>query len=102
MIRHVFLWKVAKGANAQEIIRILDELPGKVPGIRTWSRGRHQGPPGDSGGLWDGALISDFDSWEALARYSNHPFHSEVVSRLIPMFADRAVCDFELPVGEQK
>jgi len=99
MIRHVFLWKVAKGADPQEIIRILDELPTKVPGIQSWSRGRHQGAPGTSGALWDGALITDFATWEALQLYSDHPFHSDVVDRLTPMFADRAVCDFELPAG---
>src|SRR5688572_13418215 len=102
MIRHVFMWKVAKGANPDEIFRILDELPGKVPGIRTWSRGRHQGAPGGSGDLWDGVLIADYDSMEALEAYSNHPFHQNVVDRLLPMFSARAVCDFELPAGEQK
>lgn len=102
MIRHVFMWKVAKGASPDEIFRILDELPDKVPGIRTWSRGRHQGAPGGSGDLWDGALISDFDSMEALQIYSDHPFHQNVVERLLPMFSARAVCDFELPAGEKK
>ena len=102
MIRHVFMWKVAKGANPDEIFRILDELPGKVPGIRLWSRGKHKGEPGNSGASWDGALITDFDSMEALETYSKHPFHDDVVRRLTPMFADRAVCDFEPAAGEKK
>ena len=102
MIRHVFMWKVAKGANPDEIFRILDELPGKISGIRLWSRGKHLGEPGNSGALWDGALITDFDSMEALDTYSKHPFHDDVVRRLTPMFADRAVVDFELPAGEKK
>ncbi|MBI4262908.1 MAG: Dabb family protein [Acidobacteria bacterium] len=102
MIRHVFMWKVAKGADPDEIFRILDELPKNIPGVRLWSRGKHKGLPGNSGDLWDGALITDFDSMDALQQYSDHPFHEEVVNRLLPMFSARAVCDFELPAGERK
>jgi hypothetical protein len=96
MVRHVFLWKVAQNADPKEVIRLLDELPANVPGIRSWTRGRHQGPPGASGDLWDYALVCDFDSFEDLQKYSDHPFHMKVVDRLLPMFSARAVCDFEL------
>lgn len=95
MIRHVFLWKVAKTAEAARIIEILNELPGKVPGILSWTLGPHQGAAGASGDLWDYALVCDFASWEGLAIYSDHPFHQDVVERLLPMFSARAVCDFE-------
>jgi hypothetical protein len=99
MVRHIFLWKVAQGADPQEVIRILNELPGKVPGIRTWTLGKHQGAPGASGDLWDYGLVTDFDSFEALQQYSDHPFHLQVVEKLLPMFAARAVCDFEFTPG---
>ena len=96
MVRHVFLWNVANNADPNEIIRILDELPEKVPGIRTWSHGRHQGAPGASGDVWQYGLVCDFDSYEDLQKYSDHPFHMQVVDRLVPMFSARAVCDFEI------
>ena len=102
MIRHVFMWKVAAGADPNEILRLLDELPKKISGIRLWSCGKHQGAPGGSGDLWDGALITDFDSMQALQTYSEHPFHTEIVNKLLPMFSARAVCDFELPAGEKR
>jgi hypothetical protein len=95
MIRHIFLYKVAPGADAQEILRILNELPKKVPGIRTWTLGKHTGAPGASGDLWDYGLVCDFDSFEALEQYSDHPFHLKVVEQLTPMFSARAVCDYE-------
>ena len=95
MVRHVFLWKVAPGANPDEVIEILNALPENVPGVRSWSLGRHSGAPGASGGIWDYGLVCDFDSFEALESYSEHPFHLEVIERLLPMFSDRAVCDFE-------
>jgi hypothetical protein len=95
MIRHVFLYKVASTADPKEIVRILNTLPGKVPGIRTWTLGPHKGAPGGSGDLWDYALVCDFDSMKELEGYSDHPYHLEVVDKLLPMFSARAVCDFE-------
>jgi hypothetical protein len=95
MVRHLFLWRVASDANADEIVEILNTLPDKVPGIRYWEIGQHLGEKGDSGDPWDGALVSDFDSFEGLQQYSEHPYHMEVVEKLLPMFSDRAVVDYE-------
>jgi hypothetical protein len=99
MVRHIFLYKVAQGADPKEIIRILDELPRRLKMIRTWTLGKHQGAPGASGDLWDYGLVCDFDSFEDLQKYSDDPFHMEVVDRLLPMFSARAVCDFEFQPG---
>jgi len=95
MVRHVFLYKVASGADPKKVTEILNTLPKKVAGIRTWALGKHQGPPGASGDLWDYALVCDFDSFEGLQKYSDDPYHMEVVKKLLPMFSARAVCDFE-------
>lgn len=95
MVRHVFLWKVAPEADPDEVFEILEALPENVPGIRRWSMGRHSGSPGASGGIWDYGLVCDFDSFDALQAYSEHPFHQGVIERLLPLCSDRAVCDFE-------
>lgn len=78
---------------------ILNTLPAKLPVIKYWNIGSHQGDPGENGAPWDGALITDFDSWECLDTYSNDPYHLEVVAKLMPMFSDRAVVDYEF--GDQ-
>jgi len=96
MVRHVFLWNVRSGASAAKIFEILNTLPGRVPGIRTWTLGTHQGAAGASGDLWECGLVCDFDSLDALQQYSDHPYHMEVVEKLLPMFSTRAVCDFNL------
>lgn len=95
MVRHIFLWRVAPSADPDEIVALLNTLPEKVPGIQNWEIGRHQGAKGDSGDPWDYALITDFDSFDALEQYSDHPYHVEVVEKLLPRFSDRAVVDFE-------
>lgn len=102
MVRHVFLYKVASGADPQKVIEILNTLPKKVDGIRGWTLGKHQGAPGASGDLWDYALVCDFNSFEGLQKYSDHPYHMEVVEQLLPMFSARAVCDFEFDAGKQR
>ena len=96
MVRHVFLWKVAPGADPDHIVEILNALPAQVPGALHWSIGAHQGAPGASGDVWDYGLVCDFESYEALEAYSQHPEHLAAVERLLPMFEARAVCDFEL------
>jgi len=96
MVRHIFLWKVADGADPTRVLEILNELPSKVPGALNWSMGAHQGAPGASGDIWDYGLVCDFESYQALESYSQHPAHLEVIERLLPMFAARAVCDFEV------
>lgn len=95
-VRHIFLWRVAPGHTQEKIVEILNTLPEQLPVIKYWSIGSHQGDPGENGAPWDGALITDFDSWEGLESYSNDPFHLDVVARLMPMFSERAVVDFEL------
>jgi hypothetical protein len=96
MIRHVFVWQVAEGHDNDKVIELLNRLSVELDFIVDWSIGKHVGAPNDNGDPWDGALITDFASWEDLDRYSNAPFHQEIVEQLLPMVSGRAVVDFEL------
>lgn len=99
IVRHIFLWRLADDSTQQEVLDLLNTLPEKLSVIKGWQIGSHAGDPGENGAPWNGALITDFDSWAALDEYSNDPYHLEVVAKLLPKFADRAVVDFE--IGEQ-
>jgi hypothetical protein len=96
MIRHVFVWQVAEGQDNDKVIELLNRLSVELEFILDWSIGKHVGAPNENGDPWDGALITDFASWEDLDRYSNAPFHMEIVEQLLPMVSGRAVVDFEL------
>ncbi|MES4886701.1 Dabb family protein [Streptomyces sp. NPDC096012] len=96
MIRHVFLWQAADGHDNDAIVDLLNQLSTELDVIDSWSLGAHVGEPNENGDPWDGALISDFRSWEDLERYSTAPFHMEVVEKLLPMVRGRAVVDFEV------
>ena len=76
MVRHIFLYKVAPSADPNEIVRILNELPVKVPGIRTWTVGTDEGNwtsmavPSDGSYGVDEGLISSFPCTCANGEYS--------------------------------
>jgi hypothetical protein len=95
MFRHVFLWKVAPGADPDEILRLLNRLPAKIPWIRRWEIGPHHGPIRYEN-TWEYALTVDFDSLDDFNAYSDHPLHQEIVPQIVPLFAARAVVDFLL------
>jgi hypothetical protein len=97
MIRHIFLWKVTEDGDPAYVLRRLNELPTRIPGCLSWTTGAHTGEEGISGGVWQFALVADYPSMADLEAYTNDPFHVEVVKELLPFFADRAVCDFEIP-----
>ncbi|MSQ55919.1 MAG: Dabb family protein [Betaproteobacteria bacterium] len=99
MIRHIFLWKVAPGVDPEAAVRLFNRLPKAIPWIRSWEIGPHHGPR-RYGNTWDYGMTVDFDSLEDFNRYSDHPVHKEIVPQVVPMFAARAVLDFELSSGK--
>jgi len=101
MIRHVFLWNMRPDAGPDAPQRILDALErvkdAPVP-ARSWTLGADLPAPGseDSGGRWQFGLVCDYDSMEHLQSYYSTAEHAAVVEEIVPLIADRAVCDFEL------
>lgn len=94
MIRHVFSWRVAEGHSNDDVIELLNTLREPYPYIQYWELGAHEGDPGDNGQPFSGVLINDFESWDDLQKYSVDEFHLEVVAKLKPKLAERAVVDF--------
>jgi hypothetical protein len=101
VIRHVFLWNVRPDAGPEAGQRILDALnrlkDEPVPAA-SWSLGPDAPPPGSegSGGRWQYALVCDYTSADELAAYYSTPEHAAVVDEILPLIADRAVCDFDV------
>jgi hypothetical protein len=101
MIRHIFLWNVKPEAGPDAGRRILDALnrikDEPVPAV-SWSLGPDAPAPGseDSGGRWQYGLVCDYRDQEHLQEYYSSPEHAAVVEEIVPLIADRAVCDFEV------
>ena len=100
MVRHIFLWNVdpddpdASGRILDALNRLKDE---PVP-AGSWTLGAELPPPGsgDSRGRWQYGLVCDEESREQPQAYYSTPEHAAVVAEIVPLTADRAVCDFEL------
>jgi hypothetical protein len=101
VVRHIFLWNVTAGpgsAEAQQIVDALSGIKDEPVAARSWTLGADVVPAGseDSGGRWQYGLVCDYGTWEDLQAYYSTPEHAAVVEEIVPLTADRAVCDFEL------
>lgn len=100
MIKHVVMWRLkddagrnSKAENAKEMIRRLEALPAVITEIRRLDVGLNVK---DSERAMDVVLVSEFDSPEALATYSRHPAHQEVVAFIREVAAETRVVDYEV------
>lgn len=98
MIGHVVFWKLAdtaegrsKRENAQMIKQQLEALVGVIPGLLDAQVGIN-----DNGGEYDAALISHFESREALAAYDVHPAHQKVRAFVRLVSCGRTAVDYQV------
>lgn len=101
MIRHIVMFQFkseAEGRSREENVAqtkaMLEALPAKIDWIR--SSTVQVNAPGADATNYDLLLISDFDSFEDLARYQVHPDHVAVGTFMRPLRLSRACVDFEL------
>ncbi len=100
MIRHIVLFTLkgddddARLAAVTRLREALEPLVGVVPGLLTL---RLDADASGIEGHWHAALVSEHESWEALAGYQAHPEHQRVLREVIPEVAlDKAVVDYAL------
>lgn len=100
MIRHIVLFSLvgedeaARAAAFAELARSMERLAQGIPGVRSM---RIDADGSGIGFHWHAALVSEHDSWEALAAYQADPRHVRVLETVIPrVVADKAVVDYEL------
>ncbi len=99
MIRHVVVWRFqeqAQGASKVENLRkakaMIEELQAEIPGFLSFSAGINEA---DSPEASDLALVADFESWDALRAYQDHPAHRRLVEFLRSVRTERRVADWE-------
>jgi hypothetical protein len=84
MMRHVVMWVFpeesagrARDENMARAIEMLRELPAEIPVIRRFDVVTNQLAGDKQAHL---LLDSDFDDWDALETYQQHPAHLAVVA----------------------
>jgi hypothetical protein len=99
MIRHIVIWRLnaeAKVAGQIKDIALIQRsvasLRSAVPGLLRMELGINQSPLADAADL---LLYSEFESWQALRGYDDHPLHEELRALIRPLRTERRVIDHE-------
>ena len=96
MLKQILLFKIKdtpdKSANAAELNIRLDALPAKISQIKGFEVGVNTGK---SPRAWDVSLYSEFNNFDDLMIYQDHPAHQEVVKFVNEVCDDRHVVDYE-------
>jgi heme-degrading monooxygenase HmoA len=97
VVKHIVLWNFAPEVRAEDKVEVGERIRGLLEPIRELVPGAisiqvvYQRL--DSGNR-DVALISEFDSMEALQVYKEHPAHVEAGKYIRSVTCDRACMDF--------
>ena len=99
MYRHVLLWKVkdgVEGRSKDEAVAYLCErvlsIRDAIPVIRALEVGANRAQVGYA---CDMAVIIDFDSWDDLVAFTEHPAHHELAASVAPYQDAHFVVDYE-------
>ena len=98
MIKHIVFWDLleeaegnSKWENAKIIKERLEALVGVIPGLIDAAVGLNV-----NGGEYDAALVSTFESMDALKSYDCHPEHVKVREFVSKVRISRVAIDYEL------
>ncbi|NBD38348.1 MAG: Dabb family protein [Verrucomicrobia bacterium] len=99
MITHLVFFRMKAEAsgrdaaeNAADLVRRLQELPGKIPQLQELEAGTDFSATPAS---YDVGLYTCFATREDLEIYRDHPEHQKVVAFVKEVTSERAVVDFE-------
>ncbi len=93
MVKHIVLFNVKEGEDAAEVADIaasvLEPLAGRIEGLQKVEvRKTFAGA--------DFALYCEVESREAMARYADHPLHTEAKSHFFHLLSSRTAADYEV------
>lgn len=93
MIKHIVLFNVKEGENADLVANVareaLEPLVGQIPGLKSLEVRRCFAG-------CDFALYSLLEDKEALAVYAPHPLHEEAKSKFFHLLSGRMAADYEV------
>lgn len=95
MIRHIVMWRLKeenKEANKLEIKKRLLSLEGKIAELKSISVEFNL--PEANAANYDVVLLTEFNNFQDLDIYANHPLHLEVVSFIKSVVSERVAIDY--------
>jgi len=102
MIRHIVLIRFADRIDKAGIARLFDtlhQIKDKIEGVISITAGRSESPEQIERGYMHGFVV-DFESWEALQAYQDHPDHKTLGASLVANAVGGidGILVFDLPV----
>jgi hypothetical protein len=98
-VHHLVLLKLkpgTKGETFTELVRALDGLRTKLPGIESLMGGPYASPEGLNKGFTHGLVIA-FQDAQTRNTYLGHPDHERIKNQFLPYCEDVIAFDFEEP-----
>jgi quinol monooxygenase YgiN len=96
MIKHIVCWKVDKPDLSQKYCddasELLQQMREHITGLINLEVSADESRTDSSADI---ALYSEFESWDALAHYNQHPLHLEFKAYLGPYIVERRMVDYE-------
>ena len=100
MIKHIVFWRLAEESDGHTKAENLARMKAAIEGMRETVPGIVDLEVGidfeRSAAAWDIALLSAFESREALDAYQAHPEHDKVRKLVGGVVSERAVVDYEV------
>lgn len=97
MIKHIVCWKVDKAELSQQYCdgaaELLQQMREKITGLITLEINVDESRIDSSADL---VLYSEFESWDALSHYNDHPLHLDLKAYLGPFIVERTMADYEI------
>lgn len=100
MIKHIVMWKLKefaednnKQVNASIIKEKLENLKGEISQIRAIEVGININK---SAQAYDAVLYSEFENYEDLSIYLNHPSHKRISEFISRIRDERTVVDYDV------
>lgn len=97
MIKHIVCWKVDDAALShkycEDAADLLQQMREQIAGLIHLELAADQSRTEMSADL---VLYSEFESWEALSHYDQHPLHQAFKDYLGPHRTERRVADYEI------
>ena len=96
MIRHVIFIRINDKSKAENIKSTLDSLPPQIPEIKRYDVGINEI---ESDRACDVCLISEFESYETLKIYNDHPAHVAALGVIRQHATQVYAVDYTLPTA---
>lgn len=96
-IRHLFMWSVKDGHDADWVMEKMIEVTLKVPNLISWSAGKHTGDTDNATvGSYQYGLVIDAASVEDMNAYLDDPEQVATVDKAHESCQDWCWVDFDL------